>query len=398
MSLGVKPASGMHLFYLDDAGVLFSEATQELYALNTAAAVIWSLLEDGHDARAISAHLQRECGLEAERSERFVADALAEWRGKDFLDPPSEPRLTRGNAAPAPQQRQQPLWREPAVVEERHYRILSSRFCVRFSSAEQALMVRPVIGHLEVEAPSPPETVVDILQVRERIVVYRDREGFADCSSASELAPIVKSLFWVTAVRDHEFFLSIHAGVIGDGRRCILLPAPPGSGKSTLTAALMHAGFEFFSDEVALLQEETCRVFPVPLAICIKSSGIAALADRFTDLGAYPVHRRGDGKHVIYMPPTHASRPATDEPRPVAALVFPRYTAGAPALLTALAKFDALEHLTRECLAVSTLAAAKVKTLIAWIARTPCYRLTYGSTDDAIAAIREVMARHAKSG
>ena len=37
-----SPATGTRLYYLDDAGVLFSEATQELHLLNASATAIWS--------------------------------------------------------------------------------------------------------------------------------------------------------------------------------------------------------------------------------------------------------------------------------------------------------------------------------------------------------------------
>ena len=216
------------------------------------------------------------------------------------------------------------------------------------------------------------------METSDRLFVYRDREFFADCGGISELAPIVKSLVWVTVVRDHEFFLNIHAGVIGDRSKCILLPAPPGSGKSTLTASLVHAGFEYFSDEVALLEEGSFDVFPVPLAICVKASGIDAVADRFPGLRGLECTQRGDGKRVVYMPPPPESRPASDEPRPVAALVFPRYTSGAPASLVPLSKFDALKHLMDECMVVaSPLDAAKVEALVEWISDTGHF-LRYG--------------------
>lgn len=393
MNPSEKPAAGMHLFYLDGAGILFSEATQELHLLNTTAAVIWSLLEEGHDAHATSAALQQMYGLDAERSEQFVVDALAEWGQKRFLGGPL-PAPDDGPTAPAATpQRTQPPWRQTSVIEQRHYRILSSRFCLRFSSDAQARIVHPIVEHLEVRESSSEETAVDILETPDRLIVYRDREVFADCSCITELAPIVKSLVWVTVVRDHKFFLSIHAGVIGDQSKCILLPAPPGSGKSTLTASLVHAGFKFFSDEVALLEEGSFDVFPVPLAICVKASGIDALADQFPSLRGLQVHQRGDGKRVVYLPPPPESRPASDEPRLVAALVFPRYTVGATASLVPLSKFDALKHLMDECMVVSSpLDAPKVEALVEWISGTPCHSLSYGSTEDAVAAIRSVLA------
>ena len=388
-----KPATGMHLFYLDGAGVLFVEATQELHLLNATATLIWSLLEEGHDARSAAANLQRTYGLDAKQSTEFVTVALGEWRTKGFLDDALPGPSGRRPADPATQPKYHfPPWRDFSASEERRYRILDSNFHLRFSSVAQARKVHPILEHLEVREALSGETVVDVIEVSNRMVVYRDREGFADCVNVTELAPIVKSVVWVTTVNNHKFFLDIHAGVIGNGSTCILLPAAPGSGKSTLTASLVHAGFQYFSDEVALLEEGTFNVFPVPLAICIKSTGIDVLAEKFPILRTLAVHQRGDGKQVSYMPPSALWLPASNDPQPVAALVFPRYSPGASASINPLSKGDALKRLLEECKVVSTpLDMAKVDALVEWISRTPCHSLVYGSTDDAIAAVRSLV-------
>jgi hypothetical protein len=399
MNPRAKAAAGTHLFYLDGAGVLFSEATQELHLLNPTATLIWSLLEEGEDARSASAALRQIYGLDADRSRQLVTAALEQWHDKRFLESPLPNGTDYHPSAPppaaiAPDHR--PAWRQPQVAEERHYRILGSRFHLCFSSVAQARMVHPVIAHLEVPASSLKVTDVDIAEAANRLIVYRDREFFAECGCLTELAPIVKSLMWTAAVNHHEFFLDIHAGVISDGSRCILLPAPAGSGKSTLTASLVHAGYQFFSDEVALLEKDTFNVFPVPLAIGIKTSGIAALADRFPHLRELQVHQRGDGKRVVYMTPPPELRPVNDDPRLVAALVFPRYTTDASTSLVPLSKCDALKRLLDECLAVpSPLDFTTVEALVKWISRIPCYGLTYESSETAIAEIKSVFDRSA---
>jgi hypothetical protein len=79
----------------------------------------------------------------------------------------------------------------------------------------------------------------------------------------------------------------MHAGVVAGPAGAILLPAPPGSGKSTLTAALVATGLDYFSDEVALLAEEDLAVMPFPLAMCVKDTGIDVLASRFPAIAAF---------------------------------------------------------------------------------------------------------------
>ena len=388
----LKPAPGVKLFYLDDAGILFSPATQELHLLNTTAAVIWSLLEEGLDAPGAASTLRDMYGLDAARATEFVSTALEEWKRMRLLGGSLEAAESGLIAAPAPPSEGQAPWQPFAVADERHYRLLSSRLHVRFSHAAQAEIVHPILAHLETAA-GDGETVVDIAAGSGRISVYRDRKFYSGCASVDQLAPIVKSLVWQTAVRDQPFFLDIHAGVVGNGAACVILPAAPGSGKSTLTASLVHAGFEYFSDEVALLREGSLDVYPVPLAICVKTTGVEALAERFPELRALAIHRRGDGKDVIYLAPPRASLPASAEAHPVAAIVFPRYVAGASTELAALAKVDAIKRVMDECLVVTPpLDSAKVGALVRWIERTPCYSLRYDSSDDAVAAVRSVFA------
>jgi len=52
---------------------------------------------------------------------------------------------------------------------------------------------------------------------------------------------------------DHVF---VHAGVVAQSGRALLLPGPSFAGKSTLTAALVRAGAIYYSDEYAVLDEQ----------------------------------------------------------------------------------------------------------------------------------------------
>lgn len=397
MSERIEPAPGTRLYYLDDSGVLFCEARQELHLLNAAATLIFSLLEEHGDEGAIASALAPILGIDTAASRERVRSAIAQWREQGFVcasvatsatvdSPATADSPAAAEPVPTLQRARLPA---PASFAARRYRLLSSRFLLRFSADAQVRVVEPILEHLQDDDDAAAITsTIDIVDSDGRIDVYHDEELVATCEALDQLAPIVKSTVWQTVLRDEAYFLDIHAGVVSDGKRCLLLPAAPGSGKSTLTAALVHAGFEFFSDEVALLEDGTLDVLPVPLALCVKDTGIGALASHYPRLRGSPVHRRGDGKRVVYLPPAREHRPFDERARPVHALVFPQYAPGSETALTPLPRPAALQALLSQCLRVAArLDFERVERIVAWIAKLPCYALRVGDSEAAVAAI-----------
>src|SRR3954454_547841 len=55
---------------------------------------------------------------------------------------------------------------------------------------------------------------------------------------------------------DATDFVAVHAGVVADGDRAIVIPGLSFSGKSTLVRSLVQAGAVYYSDEYAMLDED----------------------------------------------------------------------------------------------------------------------------------------------
>src|SRR5207253_1831862 len=125
----------------------------------------------------------------------------------------------------------------------------------------------------------------------------------------------------------------------------------PGSGKSSLTAALTQRGFRYFSDEVALVEPESFLVPPVPLAICVKSTGWDLMARYYANIANLPPHRRSDGKLVRYIAPP--MNPPGCSSLPVRYIIFPRFEVNAMTELAPLPRAEALGRVMEECLALS---------------------------------------------
>ena len=124
-----------------------------------------------------------------------------------------------------------------------------------------------------------------------------------------------------------------HAAVLERNDRALLLPGVPGSGKSTLCAALAHRGWRLLSDEFCLYRPETGEVTPIPRPIPLKNQSISVFR-RFApkaELGpTFYKTRKGEVAHV--KPPVDSMQRAGEVARP-AWVVFPKYRERATAHL-----------------------------------------------------------------
>lgn len=384
-------------FPLDDDLVVFSEKAQSLVGLNPAAAFLARQLLDGAELPDLAAALTREFAVAPDVAGEWVATTL-EILGSHGLmaDSPLPPPPPGENPALGASRRRRqaemPPYQPFEVEIEAHYRLLETTMLVRYASRAQMRMVDAVIGHLKLDKAAPPDFVLEIAaearggnQLHSNI--YRDREPEDEAEKLSKLGPLVKSALWVTAVNSYNFLLNLHAGVVAKGRSCLLLPAMSGSGKSSLTAALTHAGFRYLSDEVGLIDRNTFQVAPVPLAVGVKAKGWELMSRYYPELTTLPVHTRNDGKIVRYLPPRPAS--VQSEPALVSHVIFPRYAKKEATRLEPLSRSVAFTRLMDQCMALShRLDHDNVSAMIRWIAKIDCYALTFSSLDEAVALVQ----------
>ena len=388
------------LLPLDDDVVVFSEEAQCLVGLNASAARVVRALQDGVAASEIASGLASDGIAAPEDAARWVSATLealsshgllADGGGRKVLPvetPDGEGRIARLATIP-PYARFEPKW-------EQRYRLLNVCALIRFAMLEQVPRVNAVIGHLTTNDRSSPTTVLDVQGERlnggqgaVRSYLYRDGKPVEFVTGLHRLGPAVKSEFWQAAVNAHDFLFYIHAGVVGTSESCVLLPAAPGSGKSSLTAALVHKGLRYFSDEVALIERDTFLVPATPLALCVKSTGWGVIAPYYPEIRTLDSHERMDGKVVRYVaPPASAMQQAS---APVSHLIFPRYDENAPTELKPIAHADALRRLMEECLALrQRFNHDNIGELVRWIAGIDCYALTFSSLDEASALVVQI--------
>jgi len=285
------------------------------------------------------------------------------------------------------------MTRETSSFSVRYYRLAESSFCVRYHTAEQALAVHPVFAHLEIPAPGEPDFVLAIVAQEQGHFLLRDATPLAFASEISELAPLLTTVLATIAVKSNDLFLKIHAGVVGRNGQCILLPAAAGSGKTTLTAALISSGFRYFSDEVAFVDRQNALVHSMPVSLSIKPSGSKPLLDYYPDIDKLPKHLRDDGGYIRYLCPSSENTAVNwEDTHPVSCIVFPEYDIDASTNIQRLDLSEAFGQLIKESTFLVPRIEANHISLCVRILRTAlCFSLSFSSLPAAIEVIRDLV-------
>src|SRR5208283_619866 len=115
--------------------------------------------------------------------------------------------------------------------------------------------------------------------------VVLDVDGFRPFAPLrADQAPLLfeGGLNWLFATQVN-FCFALHAAVIERGGRAVIMPAPPGAGKSTLCAVLVHRGWRLLSDEFALISFDDGRISPLARPISLKNRAIDIIRDLAPD-------------------------------------------------------------------------------------------------------------------
>lgn len=193
---------------------------------------------------------------------------------------------------------------------------------------------------------------------------------------------------WLLAQRLNVYLL-LHAGVLARDGQALILPAAPGSGKTTLSCALHLAGWRFLSDEFGVVDIERREVLPMVRPAPLKNASIEVMRARAgARLGPlFPGTRKGDVAHFI---PSRQSFHARHERATPKLIVFPRFTAGAALSCISLNPMQAALGLGQNSFNYQALGPVGFETAIALARTTRAYRLTYGDLDEAIAQIEHL--------
>lgn len=190
-------------------------------------------------------------------------------------------------------------------------------------------------------------------------------------------------LNWCVTAYSHHL-LVLHAACVARDDRAIILPAPPGSGKSTLCAALVNRGWRLLSDELTLVDFDAGRVWGLARPVNLKNPSIDVIRKFAPEAFlTRPVHDTAKGT-VALMAPPEASVHAGTRPAMPCWMVLPKYQAGAAATLEPMPRGQAFLQIADNAMNYAVLGRQGFEAVGELTARCEHFSFSYGHLDDAM--------------
>ncbi len=193
---------------------------------------------------------------------------------------------------------------------------------------------------------------------------------------------------WTVAMYEFQRVI-IHSAVLAKDDYAILLPAPPGSGKSTATAYLENNGWRLLSDEMALITKNTTQVTPFVRPICLKNASIDLCKQMFShgtfSETAYKTHK-GD---VAHMSPQRHSIEEQSTPANIVGIVFPQYSKDILLDIYPMDKTSAMVKFSENSFNFNFLGQQSFETNVHLIENTRQFELHYSDLSEVNAFLNE---------
>jgi len=198
---------------------------------------------------------------------------------------------------------------------------------------------------------------------------------------------------WLIGQRLHDLLL-LHAGALERDGRVLLLPAVPGSGKSTLTAALSLRGWRLLSDEFGAFDPARGVFLSLLKPIALKNQSIDVIRDfePCVPMGpSFPGTRKGTVAHVA--PDARAVAHRHQPARP-GVVLLPQWRQGSPTQITMVPPDRLFSALAYNAFNYTTLGEVGFSAVVGLARTCPGHALVYSDLADALAAIDQLWSQH----
>ena len=211
-----------------------------------------------------------------------------------------------------------------------------------------------------------------------------ERPFFVPLSPGQAFAGLEWGLNWCVTSTAHQYLI-FHAAVIEKNGRTAILPAPPGSGKSTLCAGLVMSGWRLLSDELALYDIAQGLVYGMARPINLKNRSIDVIQAfaphaRMTR----PVPNTSKGTVALLAPPGDSVLRVREPARP-SWVILPRYQPRAQAEMVPHSPAQTFMLLAEQAFNYQIHGRSGFDAVGQLIDQTATYQFTYSQLADAVA-------------
>lgn len=223
--------------------------------------------------------------------------------------------------------------------------------------------------------------------VRPQVILRCDgQQSFEPFAAKSALPLFEWGCNWMIGHRLNDLLL-LHAGALERDGLALLLPATPGSGKSTLTAALSQRGYRLLSDEFGAYDPEAGAFRALLKPIALKNESIDVIR-RFAPEAifgpCFPNTRKGTVAHLAAGAEAVARRHESARP---GAVILPKWQAGSPTRWERLQDQTLFPALAFNAFNYGLLGAVGFQAVVTLVRRCPAWQLVYSDLNDALQTI-----------
>lgn len=192
-----------------------------------------------------------------------------------------------------------------------------------------------------------------------------------------------------------EGFLGVHAAAASWRGRGLILSAPMDAGKTTLVTGLVRAGFDYLSDEMALVDPDTGVLHPFPKALTLEPPSIRLMPD-LKEL--IPSQFEWPARLRYHFNTEDIRSGSLGAPCRVGYVIFPTYVEGAATQVQPMSRAEAAMLLVENALNFRRLRRRGFLAVATIAAEALCYRLTMGDLDSAVRTVAELVGVNGGDG
>lgn len=186
--------------------------------------------------------------------------------------------------------------------------------------------------------------------------------------------------------------LLLHAGALERNGRTLLLPATPGSGKSTLTAALANRGWRLLSDEFGVLDLELNQFLPMLRPVALKNESIEVIRNFAPNAKLGPLFHKTRKGTVAHMAAPAESVARRNEWAAPGMVVLPHWQAGRTTQWSQVSPDHGFAALAFNAFNYQLIGEAAFHATVALARTCRTWQLTYSDLESAIPVIDRLWA------